>query len=169
MGEKSFYGDVDKGSQMPGWYFEEHQRQLDETIKQKENALRNDFVPASEKHEFKENLERDRERLAKIQNSKPKFNDKEKDELAGLVEEVGVVIGESLFKRSDMEKGIADAHEEVKRQLDPSIKIDGRLAEMAGITLDKKGFCSRNDATKAWKLGRKILEENSNVEVLRRD
>ncbi len=166
---KSFYGDIDKGSQMPGWYFDEHQRQLSETIAQKESALANDFVPAGEKGEFKEGLARDKERLHKIEESKPKFTGKEKDDLAAMIKTAGDTISDSMFKRSDMEKGIADAHDEVKRQLDACVKIDPKLAEMAGVKLDSKGYCSRNDATKAWKLGAKILDENSNVEVLRRD
>lgn len=166
---KSFYGEVDKGSQMPGWYFDEHQRHLEETIAQKETALEKDYVPAGEKGEFKEGLARDKERLHKIQESKPKFTEKEKDELAAMIKATGGVISESMFSRSDMEKGTANAHDEVKRQLDPCVKIDPKLAAMAGITLDKKGYCSRNDATKAWKLGTKILEENPNVEVLRKD
>jgi hypothetical protein len=175
-GLKSFFSEVDKGSQMPGWCFEEQMNQIEESIRYKRNALEKDYVPSPEKANFRESLKRDEERLEKIKSSRPKYTEKEKDEIARLRDELGETLSVAMPTRSQMEKRLVDAHDEVKRSLDPCIPISGTWVDLAQLKAVKgkgkdsgKLLVSRDDATKAWQIASKVLEEGSNPELLRRD
>lgn len=166
---KSFYGDCDKGAQMPGWYFERKKETLKEQILSKENALKKGYVARGNEEEFERGLEKDIEKLNAIEKSKPKIVGPDKDKLAKSRKELGAKISDSMYSRSDMMKGIADAHEECHRNCDPVIPVDKELAEAAQIELDANGNASRNSAIKAWQLSGKLLDENTDAEILRRD
>lgn len=166
---KSFYGEADKGSQYPGWYYGNRVEEIANSIRVKENSLKQGFVPKADRDDFERNLDKERERLEKIKEQMPKVSGKEKDALAEKVKATGAKLAEAMPSRSDMMKGIVDEHEEVHRNCDPVMALDPELAAATNIKLDEKGLCSRNAATRAWQLGRKILEESTNPETLRKD
>jgi hypothetical protein len=172
MGEKSFYGDRDKGSQMPAWYCDRQIRELKESVYKKERSLEHELVPRDKIGAYKEQLKREKVRLSELEASKPKFTAPELDRLAKGAGSIGAKIKESLPSRGEVMKGLADSHEEMEKDLEPCIKLgdeEVELAKMANVELNKKGEVSRNDATRIWQLSNKILGEKTNVEVLRRD
>lgn len=174
-----FFGDVDRQgkkdgeaitSEYPAFYFPIQLDELRETVEKTERNLKLGLVPASEREYAEADLRRSKERLKKIQNSMPKFNAKEKDALAKVRSDLGDQIGDSMFTRTEMRKGLANAHEEARRMSEPIIKVGGagKLFENMGIK-PVRGKVSRNQASKMWKVIGKILEEPTNTEYLRKD
>jgi hypothetical protein len=171
-----FFGKVDRNkdgkiaSEVPSWYLRQHQDELKNDIARTENALAREEIPPTEKPLIKANLEKMKAKLDSVEASKPKIKGNE-DVLMGIRKELGEEISNSMFTRSDMMKGVADAHEEARRMADPCIKLSGKallLAEKAGAKISKGGMVSRTDAEKTWKLLSRALGENSNTETLRR-
>ena len=100
-----------------------------------------------------------------------KLKGKQKDRVAKVYDELGRAIGDKLFTRSDMMKGLADAHEEVKRMTEPSIPVTGDAMSLAKACNVKtvKGKVTREGAAKIWKILGKALGDRTNTEHLRRD
>jgi hypothetical protein len=172
-----FFGSVDKTkdgrlrSEMPAWYFQQHREELEESIRHKKYQLDHDLVPLTEKNLMKERLKQEEGRLNEIDASKPKITDIEKNVITKGRNDLGKKIKDSMFTRSEMERGVADAHEEARRMSDPIIKVDSKeeseLLSACEIEI-KDGKVSRDQASKAWKIGSRLLDESSNVEVLRK-
>jgi len=179
------FGDVDKTkdgktkSEYPSWYFEQQQDDLNESIRHKQMMLEKELVPYSEKGLMQNRLKQESQRLSEIEASKPRFTEKELDDIAKMVKSgsgnasgtLSQKIGESMFKRSDMERGTTDAHEEARRISKPCIALDEREIEFARaceVPIDPTGKVTRKGAEKMWKIGRRIIGELSNTEVLRR-
>ena len=172
------FGKVDRDrdgkirSEFPAWYWKQQIDELSESVAHKERMLERDLVPASEKPSMREKLKMERERMEEINASKPKPNPQEKDQVTNLVKELGKDISEAMFTRTDMEKGLADAHEEARRMADPIMEIktkeEAEFARQCGIKV-YEGKISRSDKEKMWKIGRRIVEESSNTELLRKD
>jgi hypothetical protein len=172
------FGDVDrtdKGkikSEFPAWYYPQQIDELKESIRHKERLIEQDMVPASEKQITKSRLAQEKERLTKIEEHMPKLTATEQDSVHKMTKELGNKIGISMFSRSEMERGTADAHEEARRMSEPCIEIkteaEVELAKECNISI-KNGKVSRDEASKMWKLSRRMLGEMSNVEILRRD
>jgi len=172
---QSVFGKVDRNrdgkvkSQYPSWYFPQQKDELEETIRYKKNQLKTGLVPESERPLMAESLSMDEKRLGEIEESVPRFSDQELDDLSKLRKSLGTKIGEAMFKRSEMERGLADAHSEAKRISEPCIKPDDR--EIAFIRacecrISTDGKISRSVAEKCWKIASRILDENSNTESL---
>ena len=106
-----------------------------------------------------------------MEKAMPKMDDKTKDKLFKVHKELGAKIADAMFTRSDMKKGLADAHEEARRMDTPVIKIGSDMSDIARACnvnpID--GMVSRNQAEKIWKISSRFLGENSNIESLRRD
>ncbi len=172
-----FFGNVDRmrdgklKSEMPSWYFQQHREELEESVRHKRYMLEKDLVPITEKNIMKERLKQEEGRLEEINASKPKVSDVEKDIIAKGRKELGAKIKESMFSKSEMERGVADAHEEARRMSEPVIKIATKeeAEVLAACEIEvKDGKVSRNKASKAWKISGQLLEEPSTVEVLRK-
>ena len=174
---KKLFGKIDRTekdkikSEYPSWYFPQHKDELQESIRHNESMLEMDLVPISEIGITKANLQKAKEKMKQIEESEPKFTDAEKDTMGKLRKGLGTKIGESMFRRSEMEKGIADAHEEARRISEPVIKVESKeeseLYESCGIDI-RDGKVTRGQAERAWKIISKGLEEISNTESLRR-
>ena len=172
------FGDVDRdekgkiSSQYPSWYHSTQIDELEESVRRKEYQLSNDLVPASEKNITRERLSQEKDRLNKIKASKPKISGMEEDEIKNMSNELGDKIKESMFTRSDMDKGLADAHEEARRMSEPCIEIksenQAEFAKSCGIKIPSNGKISRNQAEKMWKIQKRILGDISNTEILRK-
>jgi hypothetical protein len=73
---------------------------------------------------------------------------------------------------TDMAKGLANAHEENRKDTAQCVNVEGfvDIARQCGIPVEKHGnTITRKQATRAWKIMGKALGEHSNVEYLRRD
>lgn len=159
------------GSEYPVWYHETMIDELRENIRMDELALKRGTMPEERRHETKQRLDRNRERLDKIVEAVPELDDKQKDYLSKIRKDLGNEIQRMMYSRSQMQKGLADAHGEARRMTEPSIKANGTIYDMAkacNVTVTD-GKISRNGAEKIWKICSKRLGEISNTEYLRKD
>jgi len=156
------------GSTYPGWMFPRLVEDLEEQIQYEEGQLRDQLLDAVQKANIQERLVQKKDRLLKIKEGRPELN---KDEVSSVRESLGEKIRDSMFTYDQMQKGLADAHQEVKRMKDPCIKLNDKELEYAlgarvRISNDKK--VSRDAASKIYKICSSYLDEDSNVESLRR-
>lgn len=166
----SFYSDVDKGSAMPGWTHDEHLNRAEDSIRMKRKALEDGAVPPAMRGQFIEQMKKEEQRLDQIKEDRHRVTKNfDEDKLNRWQEEAGKEISAAMFTYTEMQRGTASAHEEARRMTEPCVRIDPEMAEAAGITLDRKGECSRTDAERAWKLCRKAMGEMDNPEILREE
>jgi len=174
-----FFGSVDrKGmrqdgkitSEYPAFYFDVHLGELEENIASNKRALASGAINPQAIPELKAEIARDEQRLSEIKKSHVKLTGKDKDEAAMLYKELADQIQDSMFTRSDMMKGLANPHDELKRMKEPIISIgkNGAVFEKMGIK-PVKGKVSRNQAARVFKILGKVLGENTNTEHLRKD
>lgn len=182
----NLFGEVDKTkegkikSEYPSWYFDrEHKDDLVESIRHNKDALERDTVPAERRGEFREQLKKQEDLLKKIDASEPHLSEAEIDDISKIVVKasgapsgtLGAKIADAMFKRSDMERGTTDAHEEARRISTPCIKLDEKEIEYAkacDVAISHDGKVTRKSAEKIWKILRRVIGENSNTELLRR-
>jgi hypothetical protein len=153
-------------------YFNRKQRDdLEEEIRKMEKGLSNNYYHPGDVPGVKENLKKAKNSLEKIHEHAPVF-EKRKDDIYRMTKDLGGVIGDSMFTRSDMMKGLADAHEEARRMSEPVIEVNPVMAGIAvanGMLVSGDRKMTRNDAIRLWQLGRKSLGEMCDAETLRRD
>jgi hypothetical protein len=167
--EIKFFDDVvDKGSQYASWYMDRQHEELEERIRSKEVAMDNGYIGQAEMPDFKQLLREDKEKLDRIDASRPKLTGSQQDRLSRMAEEAGDAISRSMFSYDDMQRGLADPYEEMKRANEPCVKIPVELARAAKVRLDSRGMCSRNEAARAWQHARRYLGEGTNTEYLRK-
>ncbi len=171
------FGDVDKNkdgkvkSEYPSWYFTTHKEELEESIRHKENVLERDLVPASEKSTTRVRLKQEKERMDMIEAGQPKLSAKELDEIAKVIKSLGTKISTAMFSRSQMEKGVADAHEVARRWSVPCVELDAEeisFVKSCDVSVSNNGKVTQIGAEKAWKIGRRLIGEISNSEILRK-
>lgn len=172
-----FFGKVDRNkdgkiaSEVPSWYLTQNKDELVRNIEYTEGALRREEIPQEEKPITIARLDQMKRKLGDINESHPKFEGNQQDAIAKVSDGLGKKIKDAMYSRSDMMRGVADAHEEARRMADPCIKLSGDeyvLAQKAGCRVSKDGMVSRTDAERTWKLARRALGENSNTETLRK-
>ena len=161
---------VDK-STYPAWYFTHLRDDLKNEIDRMETQLDAERIPRSEIQITKERLQQKKLKLREIDSAAMELRGKQKDRVSKVYGELGEAISERLFSRSDMKKGLADAHEEMKRMTEPCVPIVGDAAMIARASNVKvvKGKVTREGAAKVWKILGRALGESSNTESLRRD
>jgi hypothetical protein len=80
-----------------------------------------------------------------------------------------------MYRRSDEAKGLVNPEDIVEHWSTPCIEISGELAKVAltnGMKVKKSGsggLINEIDAGKLWKFSRAALNEDTNLERLRRD
>lgn len=174
-----FFGNVDrKGktkegaitSEYPAFYFHNHYEDLKETTERQERQIEIGLVPPSELPYVKAEVERNKQRMIDIKKANPRLSGPQKDAIHKTYKELGESIADSMYTRTDMHKGLVDAHEEARRMSKPIISVKGKekFLHNMGITAEN-GKISRNQASRAYKIIGKVLGENTNVEKLRRD
>ena len=172
-----FFGSIDqteKGqikSTYPSWYFDVLKDNLKEGIAEKQRWLDNDLVPKDEIAVVKDQLAADKAKLREMNDTKPKWSGVQKDKMSKTRTDLGQKIKDAMFTRSDMMKGLADAHEEARRMSEPVIELDPEMTEIAqacNVRMEGKAV-SRTGAEKIWKILGKALGEGTNTETLRRD
>ena len=172
------FGSVDRDSkgkitsEFPAWYFDQQKDELERGIAQDEMALDQEAIPYPAKAKFREKLAQRKERLGKINEETPKLKGSESDAIYKMRGELGESIGEAHFTRSQREKGLADAHEEVRRMTEPIIKVksenQAQFIKECGINI-RDGKITRNEAEKVYKIASKMLGQPTDIEYLRRD
>ena len=169
------FGDTDRTprgkikSEFPSWYFDMQKEDLKKEIKDGERAIQSGAIPYPIKERSEYELAKKKVRLANIEEETPKLKGSEKDSVVKMREGMGRKIAEAKFGRSEMEKGLADAHEEAHRMVDPVIRIEteaeGEFAKACGIKIND-GKVSRNEMEKMHKIASKMVGESTDIEYL---
>lgn len=166
------YGKVDEGSQMPAWY---HRQQLDNMkreLAQRVKALEEGRIPPAYRAQTEEKVRQLEQRVREIEAARPRPKGQERDVFRKAEQDLGERIADSMPTHEEIQRNLVTAHEEVEKLTKPCIKLTPEAIEVArkipGIKISKDGEVSRNDAQKVWKLCRRINDESSNVEKLRR-
>lgn len=174
MATFSFFGDVDKndkgkiGSEYPAWIMGTHVDELREGIQQKERVMKAGLVDAANLPYHKETLNKEVKRLGEITTSKPILTDKQKETVELTYKKIQDEISNSMFTRSEMKLGLADAHEEARRMINPIISTDKDVAKACNVPITG-GRVSRNGAIKMYKIMGSFLNAQTNAEYLRKN
>ena len=183
MAEIKFFGEVDIhpikktiSSEYPAWYFTRAYDGLCEDVARLERTLARGDVPTDKIAQIKDRLEKTKERRDKIQESIPKLEGKDIDEMAKARKTMSSIIKDGYFTRSSMMKGTADAHKEAERMIKPKVDVKPEFIEYlkaANVPI-VDGKVTRDGLVKAWKITGKLLnlhgkDEETDAEVLRRD
>lgn len=177
----SFFGKVDRNkkgdrsSEVPSWAMQTHINDLREGIESKERAIERGNIPLDAIPQTRAEIQKERQRLTEILESKPKTSPDVEDKLWKVYRSLGKDIQDTLFTRSDMKLGLASPHEEARRMVNPIIKVNKDIVELCkenGVPVAIKGneaYLTRNNASKIWKWAGHFLGEPTNVETLRKD
>ncbi len=181
MSEIQFFSEADMArdkegnlkvvSEYPAWYNETFLENLKEEIRIDEYNLDKGIVPKEHIAAVKERIKTKTAKLKSIESSIPKLSDNDANRLEKVRKTLGKHIQDRMFTRSQMQRGLADAHMEVKRMKTYDIPVDENIAELAKASNVRiiDGKINREGAEKIWKLASRYFNEISNVEVLRRD
>jgi hypothetical protein len=171
-----FFGEGDKGkngkiaSEYPAWTFKAQIEELEENVSKMEGRVARGIVPTSELPYATKAIQREKDKLDRINESHGEVKGHE-DTLDKCQKELGGIIREAMYTRTDGEKGLADPHEVADRWSKPCISLpqDARaLAAKANIPMTSDGKVTQIGAEKLWKLCRAGLGESANTEILRR-
>lgn len=169
-----FFGKEDRnkdgivGSQVPGWAMESQLEELRRGIENKEARIARHLVPEDQVNYVREEVSREKKRMAEIETSRPNLTSEEKDRVFKAYKDISKDIKDSMFKYDDMMTGAASAREEARRMSEPIIKVDPDIAKACEVHMDTNGMVSRNDAQKIFKIVGAYLGEERNAEKLRR-
>jgi hypothetical protein len=156
------------GSYLPAWAYSQLIGDLQSEIDKDEIQVSQQNISSDKANELKRTIKLKRERLAEIVDSRPKVDT---DQVDNIQKGLGEKISDSMFTYTDMQRGTADAHEEARRMSEPCIKLSDAEANFAiGCNVVPNGnrMISRNQAAKMWKIARRYIGENSNIETLRK-
>lgn len=177
-----FFGAVDrKGkvaegritSEYPAWYKETAIRELANDIDQLDNRLKRGVVPQSEVPYAREEVSKMRLRKQQIVESKPQLSPKDRDNIARFADNLQEQIIPLMPTRTDMLKGLADPHEELRKDTEPCVTVASR-GNNAGYLRKLNvpihdGKITRKQAQRVLKIFRRTLGEECKIEGLRRD
>jgi hypothetical protein len=175
----SFFGDIDREGNrpdgdirnpLPAWYYDNHIKELEESIAKRERQIKLGALPPESVLMMKDEIRKDREILVGITNSKLKLTDVRRNRLWDLYKYLSGALSDLLPTRTDMMKGLVNPHEELAKMKEPCINIEKYKGLMKAMNIKfYKNKISRDDASRAWKIAGKYLGEPTNTETLRRD
>jgi hypothetical protein len=158
-------------SEYPHWYHPVREDMLAEEVANMQRKIDMGIIDNLPNNtEWNMEFERKKALLDEIQNDKPNFNDADKDAVFKVYKSLGKKITELMPTHTDMQKGLANAHDENRKDTIPCIPVRGMtdVVRECGVTpID--GMITRKQATRVWKISGRSLNEPSNVEHLRRD
>jgi len=184
MGEIAFFGGPDRKegkpdgkicSEYPAWYHQPLVDDLYEEIAKSERSMKymdeHDILDYTTRARLTKQIKAKKKRIEEIEASRPKLRGKDKDDLYKVYQDLGDQVKEGLFTKSEMKLGSAPVHEEVKRIVDPKIRLrmEPELAKSLNLNITSDGMISRSQAEKGWKIIGALLGEPTNVESLRAD
>lgn len=161
------------GSVMPAWYMPNHMADEYRDVEEQERQLKRAGRDLEYYDEMKMKVAKERHKLDMVKESFPRPIGSQKDLLAGVINELGEIITRSMFTYSDMQSGAASAHDELQRSKDPVVKVPNNVARYillcnGNVFGDTGNFrIKRDDAVRAWRIGRRILGESTWSEDLR--
>ena len=167
-----YFADFDKGSSMPAWTLTRNIDMLENEVNSYKQRIAHNEIPLEEVEYAKADLKRKEERLELIKNSSPELTGRQIDVLKEKRDKLADEISRSKFTRYEMEKGLADPHEEADRMTGDCIPVDREEARRCKVIPDSNGKTSRNQAIRMWKIMCSRLGDtpmNPNAEILRKD
>lgn len=183
----SFFGAMDRrdkrpdgkpSASFPAWYFENHIERLRRRISNMKAILNNPNALPDAKQFARNEVISAKAMIAEILKGKPNFKEmgaKSKDYLWNFYKWSGAVISEDMptvsqMKGGAMGKWVFDANEHLKRENAKRINIT-KYADIARACDRQivKDCVNIKDLQVMWKIVGRLLDEATNVEVLRRD
>lgn len=157
-------------STYPMWFFDRVREELENDIVVMENQIKRSYVPEERVPEYRENIKRLKHKLQEMDDAIPKFNSKIMNFINDVIPTLTEKLVNSLPTRTEMEKGLIYPEEEARRMTTPCILLNEkeiRWAKACNVS-PHKGMVSRTQLEVMWKIGRKILGEDTNIERIRR-
>jgi len=157
-------------STYPLWYFTHIREELENDITVMENQIKRNYVPEERIPEYRENIKKLRQKLQDMDDAIPKFNSKIRDFINDVIPTLTEKLVNALPSRTEMERGLIYPEEESRRMTTPCILLNGkelRWAKACAIT-PYKDMVTRSQLEVMWKIGRKILNEDTNIERIRK-
>lgn len=159
-------------SEYPMWYNPKLVHELEDEVMSKEAALETGAVPRGLESDYRDNLNRLKGQLAKMQNMS--MVDDAKNDRATLgkaISSLGKIIAEELPREDLCRRGLVDPNQEYRKMTDAYIPVkDENIAELAkacNVPI-RDGKISREGACKMWKIGTKFMGDYANTEILRK-
>ncbi len=175
--ELEVFGKVDRDekgkvkSDYPAFCFPQHKEELEESIRYKQSQLDKGLIIKSEEGFAREALSKEKTRLKEIDNSITRYSQKEIDYLAVCRKSLGKKVQDLMPRQSQIERKLANAHEEANKISEPCLKLDPEEVDFIKAcdqSITNDGKISRGQAEKCWKIASRIIGEPSNIEELRR-
>jgi hypothetical protein len=158
-------------SEYPAWYWDTQLEELEREVSERRSSISRGIIPSEAMPRYRGDLEAKEARLTKIKEESPRPSQEEKDKLSKMIKEMQERIKESNWKRSEMERGLVDAHEEAKRMSEPCIPIrsdtEKNWAEQCYCRIID-GKVTRVDFERMYKIASKLIGEPTDIEYLRR-
>ena len=173
-GKIRFFGEVDLNSQggrtsdVPAWCFDVHIDEMEESIARKQRQIELGIVAPDSVHLMKEEIRAEREKLELIKSSKPELTGSQKDKCYNAYKVLGERIADTLPTRKEMQDGLVNPHDELKRMKSKHISISPEIAK-ACMVKPVNGKISGDEANKCYRILGAALGEDVSTERLRRD
>jgi hypothetical protein len=170
-----FFGDVDMNdnnkimSHLPAWYFDNAVDEMQESIDRKKRALKAHMIKEDLIQRTENEIQAEEKRIREVKDSRPKLSGPQQDKCAETYKALAEQIQNSMPTRKQSRDGLVSPHKELQRMKNKHITIDPGIAKACGIKADKSNKISGDEAAKCYKILGKLLNENTNVESLRRD
>lgn len=172
--EIEFFGAPDRNvrgeisSSIPSWLLSQHVEELEESVAQKERALKGNRIPLENRPYAEAELDEQRKRLVEILNSKPSLTASQKDEVAKARQTLAEAIHSTAPSVIEDKNGFVKPHDEYRRLKTPHIEFDKSMAASLGMKT-VNGKITGDQANRAYKILSGALGENGDTEKLRRD
>ena len=160
---------------MPAWSMRNHIEQLEESVSSKKRALERGIVVPDRVMTTKQEIENEENKLNDIKDSKPKLTQEEEKRVSEAYDTIVKLRSNTMFTYDEMNKGLADAHEEARRLSQPIIKIDDSMADICEtnnihVSANSKGdkYLSGRDADLLAKYTGQYLGKPTNMERYRK-
>jgi len=173
-GKIRFFGEVDLNSQggrisdVPAWCFDVHIDEMEESIARKQRQIELGIVASDSVHLMKEEIRAEKEKLEAIISSKPVLTDSQRDKCWNAYKLLKERISDTLPTRKEMNDGLVNPHDELKRMKGKHISISPEIAK-ACMVKPVNGKISGDEANKCYQILGKVLGENTSPERLRKD
>lgn len=169
-----FFGEVDlndKGgriSDIPSWCLNVHMEEMEEGIARKQRQIDMGIVAPESVYAMREEIKMEKERLDSVKSGKPELTGTQKDKCFNAYKLLGERIRDTIPTRKEMNDGLVNAHDELKRMKDKHISISPEIAK-ACMVKSVNGKISGDEANKCYRILGAALGENISPERLRRD
>ena len=169
-----FFGEVDLNAQggrisdVPAWCFDVHMDEMEESIASKQRQIDLGIVAPDSVHLMREEIRSEKEKLNLIKNSKPDLTGNQKDKCYNAYKALGERIRDTMPTRKEMNDGLVNAHDELKRMKSKHISISPEIAK-ACMVKPVNGKITGDEANKCYRILGAALGENTSPERLRRD